>query len=40
MKHDIIVMAPDVIPVAFGRSLGVCLLLGAGVWSGVLFLIT
>ncbi len=38
MKHETIVMAPDAIPVAFGRSLGVCLLLGASLWSGALYL--
>jgi hypothetical protein len=38
MKHDRIVIAPDVVPASFARCLSACLMVGASIWSGVLYL--
>lgn len=37
MRHERIV-APDVFPVGAARSLGICMMVGAGFWSGILYL--
>jgi hypothetical protein len=38
MKHDRIMIAPDIVPASFAWCLSTCLMVGASIWSGVLYL--
>lgn len=38
MKHDMFVIAPDMVAPSFVRSLGWCMMVGASFWTGLLLL--